>query len=80
MSPGVVADALASGQAVIEDAVRRQLQRAHDSGTLAPRLGVEEALGLLTLAWHGLMVLARSGENPDELARRADAAVDTVSA
>ncbi len=79
VSPGLAA-ALASGQTVIEDAIRRQLQRAQEAGTLSPGLGVNEAIALLTLAWHGLMVLARSGEDPADLARRADAAVDAISA
>lgn len=79
VSPGL-AQALASGQSVIEAAVGRQLRRARDDGALAPGLDVDDALGVLTLAWHGLMVLARSGGSPDDLTARANAVVDTISA
>ena len=72
--------ALNAGQRVIEAALRRELGRAHDSGVLAVGLDVDGALGVLTLAWHGLMVLARSGEPADQLVHRAHAAADAVGA
>lgn len=72
--------ALIAGQAVIEQAVRRELERADERGALAAGLDIDGALGVLTLAWHGLMVLARSGESPDQLMSRAHAAADAISA
>lgn len=72
--------ALIAGQAVIEDALRRELERAREAGALAAGIDVESALGALTLAWHGLMVLARSGESPDRLVARAHAAADAIGA
>lgn len=72
--------ALMAGQAIIEAAIRRELERATEAGALAPGLDVDGALSMLTLAWHGLMVLARSGEAPEVLARRANAAADALAA
>ena len=40
------------------DVNRRELERAHGIGVLTAGLDVDGALGVLTLAWHGLMVLA----------------------
>lgn len=73
-------EALKAGQRVIEVALRRELERADDRGLLAVGLDVDSALGVLTLAWHGLMVLARSGEAADQLLPRAHAAADAVGA
>ncbi len=75
-----LAAALTAGQAVIEDALRCELERARDIGALAVGLDVDRALGVLTLAWHGLMVLARSGESAAQLMSHAHAAADAVSA
>lgn len=72
--------ALSAGQRVIEAALRSELERAQHSGVLAPSLDVDGALGVLTLAWHGLMVLARSGEPADQLMPRAHAAADAIGA
>ena len=72
--------ALTAGQAVIEAALRRQLERARDAGALASHMDVDGALAVLTVAWHGLMVLARSGEDPALLAYRAAAAADALDA
>lgn len=63
----------------IDRAMRSELARAEASGSLADGVAAEDAAAALTLAWHGLMVLARSGRPPSELQALATASIASIA-
>lgn len=79
-SDPVLADAVARGLVEIEQGLRREVDRAADSGRLADGVEPAAAVAMLTLVMQGLMTLARSSAPADDLRERACAAVSTIEA
>ena len=77
LDPAVHA-ALDRGIAMIEAGLRRELERAEASDQLAVGVSAEQATATMLLVMQGLMALARGG-SPEDLQRRAEAAVATIS-
>lgn len=73
-------DAVGRGFTAIDSAFRAELERAAATGALDRGVTVEQAAAMLTLSWHGLMVMARAGRSPVELRRLARGAVASVAA
>ena len=72
--------ALDLGLDVIDRAIRTELDRAEAGGLLAEGVTVDDATANLILAWHGLMVLARTGRSPANLQAMARATVESIAA
>ncbi len=72
-------DAVLNGVAVIENSLRREVERAAASGRLRPGVDVDAATATLSVAMQGFMSLARAGMPSDELHRRAHAVVSSVT-
>lgn len=66
---------LARGLRRIEGAIRAEVARAASEGRIDAGLDPAEVTDRLALSFQGLMVLARSGVAPGELAARADSAL-----
>lgn len=78
--PGVgLGLALQRGHAVVEQGLRREVERAASLGRLAPGVDSVAATATLTLVMQGLMALARGGSPSAELRRRARAAVSVLT-
>lgn len=75
-----VRDAVRRGFDTIDGAFRAELSRAGARGDLADGVVVEHAAAALTLSWHGLMVMARTGRPPAELRRLAADAIAAIAA
>lgn len=71
--------AVRRGMAVIEEGLRREVERGAEMGLLAPGVDPESVTACLTLVMQGLMALARSGVPASELQRRARAAVAAIT-
>lgn len=74
-----VQGALGRGVDEIGRAMRSELARAEAAGSLADGLTADAAAATLTLAWHGLMVLARSGRSPSDLQTLAAAGIASIA-
>ncbi len=70
--------ALDRGFGVIEAGLRGEVHRAAELGRLAPDVDPDDVVATLTLAMQGLMALARAGSAPEDLRRRARAAVSVT--
>lgn len=75
-----VAAALARGRAVIDDGLRREVERAAALGLLAEGVEPPDATASVTVTAQGLLALARSGEAPAALQARARAVVSVIAA
>ncbi len=76
----LLAETLRQGLRVIEDGLRREVERAAAAGALTPGTDPEAATETLVLAMQGLMALSRNGGAPADLRRRARAAVSVIAA
>ena len=73
-----LAEVLARGLDVIEQALRREIVRAQKTGSLDASIAPSAAVDMLVLTMQGLMAMARGGSPPAVLRRRARAAVSLI--
>ena len=73
-----LADARRRGFEMIEDGLRREVDRAAALDRLSAGIEPDDATATLALAMQGLMALARAGAAPADLRRRARATVSVT--